>query len=346
MNLYPVGRRAEVGITYAGRDVTADLAPYLLGLSYSDSLSGQADDVQIRLHDREGAWAGDWAPAFGDEVQAYVEAESWVHGGATRRLAFGRCAVDEVETAGPPATCTLKAVSAPLATGLRRTKRTRAWAAASLRTIAQDVADRAGLALLWSAPEFRFARQDQAHESDLAFLRRLCDEAGLALKVTDGQLAVFAEVDLEAGAPVVTLRPGGPGVLSWELRRSSTDVYAACVVRYRDPLRGRLVEAIAGATHRSGGKVVADEPTLATTRRVEDQAHAERLAAQLLRSANQRATEARVSVVGDPALVAGVVVAVERVYGLDGRYLVTEATHEAVGGYRTGLTLRRILEAA
>lgn len=346
VTLYPLARRTGIGIVWSGRDVSADLAPYLTGLTWSDSLGGKADDLQVTLHDRDGLWSGDWRPEFGDIVEASIEAESWVNGGALRRLAFGRCSVDERGPSGPPQVYSVKAISAGLSTGLRRTKRTRAWAGTSLRTIAQDIATRAGLDLLWSAPEFALRRQDQKHESDLAFLLRLCEDAGLACKVTDGQLAVFSEADLEAGTPVVTLSPGGPGVLSWSLSESTSDLYESCVVRYRDPLSGKLIEAWAGSTRREGGKTVGDEPILQSTRRVEDAAHAARLAEQLLAASQRAATTGSVTTVGDPVLVAGVIVAVDRAYGLDGRYIVTEAQHRAVGGYETALTLRRVLEAA
>jgi len=346
VTLWPEARRTAIEIVYAGRDVTADLAPHLKRLTWSESLSGAADDLQIEIHDRERLWATDWRPTFGDVIAAAVEAESWVSGGATRRLPLGRVLVDEIEVQGPPATATIKAISAGLSTGLRRTKRTRGWAGAKLSTIATDIASRAGLDLLYSGPDFAIARQDQKHESDLAFLLRLCEETGLALKVTDGQIAVIAEADLEAGTPVTTLVPGLSRVKSWSLRDSSSERYVSCVVRYRDPVKGHVIEAIAGETHREDGRDVPDEPCLRETRRVEDKAHAERLARQILRAAQQGATLASFSVVGDPALVSGVVVEVDGVYGMGGRYLVTDTQHSAVGGYTTSLELRRILGAA
>jgi phage protein D len=42
-----------IGIIYDGVDIAADLAPYLLGVTYTDNLSGAADDLQIALQDRD-----------------------------------------------------------------------------------------------------------------------------------------------------------------------------------------------------------------------------------------------------------------------------------------------------
>lgn len=46
-------RRIDINIKYDNKDISTDLKPYLLGLSYNDVLSGQADDIQITLEDKK-----------------------------------------------------------------------------------------------------------------------------------------------------------------------------------------------------------------------------------------------------------------------------------------------------
>ena len=55
-----LARRTEIGVNFAGVDVTNDIAPYLLSLSYTDNEEDETDDLQIKLHDREGIWREKW----------------------------------------------------------------------------------------------------------------------------------------------------------------------------------------------------------------------------------------------------------------------------------------------
>ena len=53
-------RRAAVTVSIKGHDVTLDLMPYLVSLTYTDKADEELDDLQIVLEDREGIWQGDW----------------------------------------------------------------------------------------------------------------------------------------------------------------------------------------------------------------------------------------------------------------------------------------------
>lgn len=45
-------RRCLVIVTYNGKDISADLQQYLKSVSYTDNMSGEADDLQLTLEDR------------------------------------------------------------------------------------------------------------------------------------------------------------------------------------------------------------------------------------------------------------------------------------------------------
>ena len=47
-------RRAAVTVSIKGHDVTLDLMPYLVSLTYTDKADEELDDLQIVLEDREG----------------------------------------------------------------------------------------------------------------------------------------------------------------------------------------------------------------------------------------------------------------------------------------------------
>ena len=53
-------RRAAVEVSFAGVNITDSIRPYLLSLTYTDNEEDEADDLQIKLQDKEGIWLTSW----------------------------------------------------------------------------------------------------------------------------------------------------------------------------------------------------------------------------------------------------------------------------------------------
>ena len=183
-------RRTEIGCTYEGVDIAADLRPHLKGITYTDALSGESDDVQISLEDRDGLWAGAWRPQEGHTHRCYIEAPSDVAGRTIRRDC-GLATVDEIDYSHPPSEIRIKAVSAGITQGLARTRRTRAWRESSLRAIAAEIATRAGLDLVFAAPDPGFRRRSRPRPAALPPTppRTAAEQADLAGRYGDAILA-------------------------------------------------------------------------------------------------------------------------------------------------------------
>ena len=49
-------RRISAIIKYNNKDISVDISKYLKSISYTDNLSGEADDLQITLEDKAGIW--------------------------------------------------------------------------------------------------------------------------------------------------------------------------------------------------------------------------------------------------------------------------------------------------
>lgn len=49
-------RRCLVIIKYNDKDISTDLQQYLKNVSYTDNMSGEADDLQLTLEDKAGLW--------------------------------------------------------------------------------------------------------------------------------------------------------------------------------------------------------------------------------------------------------------------------------------------------
>ena len=55
-----MARRTDVEINFDGTDITSSIRPYLLSVTYTDNEEDEADDLQIRLQDRDGVWLTKW----------------------------------------------------------------------------------------------------------------------------------------------------------------------------------------------------------------------------------------------------------------------------------------------
>lgn len=88
-------RRARVEISIQGKDVSMDLWPHLLSLSYTDKADDELDDLQLTLEDREGLWQGDWLPKHGDLISVVIVASNFRTPGE-EELDCGEFEVDEL----------------------------------------------------------------------------------------------------------------------------------------------------------------------------------------------------------------------------------------------------------
>ena len=63
-------KRVIAQVKYDNKDISADLAGFLKGLSYTDNMSGEADTLDLTLEDRQGLWQSDWLPEKGATLEA------------------------------------------------------------------------------------------------------------------------------------------------------------------------------------------------------------------------------------------------------------------------------------
>ena len=281
----------------------------------------------------------------GFSISAVIVRENWNGDGKDELLECGAFELDSVKASGPPGTVTIKATSLPYAAQLRQTEKSRAWESYRLSGIAQQIADENGVAVLFlSAADPEYGRVEQYRESDVAFLSRLCKNAGISLKVSNRILVLFDQASYEQKPAVLTVRRGDGSYLKYDLSTGAADAkYASCRVRYADPATGRVIEGVAYAEdYKEDAK---NNQQLEISARVASIAEAQTLAAARLRLHNKYARKASFTFPGNPAVLAGVTVALEGFGAWDGTYLVSQAQH-SVGssGYTTKATLRRALE--
>lgn len=167
-------RRCLVIIKYNDKDISADLQQYLKNVSYTDNMSGEADDLQLTLEDKAGLWQSAWMPEKGATLDVSVKLINWQSIGE-QVVRFGLFEIDEITSSGMPSEVQIKAVSVPDNNNLRGAERTRSWEKAELKRIANDIATEAGLTLYYDVKEYNpvIDRAEQTEQSDLSFLYKL-----------------------------------------------------------------------------------------------------------------------------------------------------------------------------
>jgi len=321
-------RTAFWNLLYAGVNISARISPYVLSVTYTDNLSGEADDLELVIEDLDGRWMNGWMPQKGDKLQLVL-------GYRNERplLDAGEFEIDEVEFNGPPDTVSIRAIAAAVKASLR-TARSVAYESTTLKKVAAGVAARHGLKLVGTIPEIKLTRVTQNKETDLAFLRRLGEKWGYVFSVRGKQLIWHDQDALDAAPSFLTVtRKGLAG--SYTLRTKSARVYKECKVSYYNAKQKKDVShsfPIAGAT--SGD-------TLKLVVRCESKAQAEKAAKAALRKANGRQKEGNLPLVGDPRLRAGMNFTLAGFGVFDDTYQAVKVVHrmERFGGYTSTVDL-------
>lgn len=326
-----IARRTRLIVVYAGTDISHEISGDLLSFTYTDNEGGKSDDVAITLKNDHGLWSGAWLPARGDKIMATI----WQEGdGAGLPLQCGVFTVDEIEVSGPPSTAAIKGISVPSNSDIFRRKSSRAWEQVRLSEIAQDVAGKGELAMQFLPDnDPLFDRRDQRDETDMAFLKRLCDAEAFAVKCTDEQIVIFSPEEQSKEPPVYVLINGMSDIKSYRFSAQNHDVYWKCTVEYTDPKTGKVNKF----THEQEGMDKGKEKKI--VERASSLADAERMAKAGLYDANRNEVTAAIDLVGNTHVMAGVNIAVVGFGRFDGKYYVKAATHTVSNGYTTSLEL-------
>lgn len=355
-------------------DATEEVVPDLFSFTYSDKEADQADEISLTLKDETGKWAGSWRPDAGETIRAYIQSI----GVSKQKLFCGKFYVDSMRASGSPRICEIRAVSVPLKAPIRRRLVSKAWEKYTLKRIASEIAKKAEISLIFETEEDpEYDRLDQKDESDLAFLTRLCRDAGFSLKVTDDTIVIFDQTRFERMDPICTLELGKADILSWDFQNEQSETYKSCVVSWRD-IKKKTRKSAGGYNislekpsekppakydihlNKIDSSNARKNPAVNTyvyidpdaddngqeyklKKRVTSRAEAERLAKATLRKLNLRKLTGSMTLVGDTRLVAGVVVEVKGFGSFDGRFFVESATHSVSGsGYTTSINVRRV----
>lgn len=353
-----LSRRAWVVIEYTPKgsgekkDISEDISKYFLSLSFTDNLSDTVDDITLTLEDKAQLWLEEWFPEVGAKLGITIHTYNWTNlADGEQYLPLGEYEIDEIETEGFPSTVQIKAVSALSDSSLRGVKKNRTWENISVWKCASDICKENSIDIVWDCDENpNLDHVEQANQSDLEFLEKICKDNGKNLKVMIDKIVIFDDDKYEAKTPVFfCLKPGAYGVpgsegelllssiTDYKLKAKTRDVYWKCHVRYQRTQDKTVIEGEFAAPDKTDG------PILTVNDQVKDKTEADRLAKKKLREKNKEAYTGSITLVGNFYVVAGLVTELKGFGKFDGKYIIVKAEHQVGAAYTTSIDIRRCL---
>ncbi|GAK06027.1 probable bacteriophage regulatory protein [Geomicrobium sp. JCM 19037] len=283
---------------------------------------------------------GDWFPDKGDVVEPVIRTENWRYEDDRQKLPCGRFFIDEPEVSGRPRTMTINAVSAPLNANFTESQNSKAWKNINLKSIAQDIAKRAGLQLQWiGSNNPRYESEEQTDESDSSFLSKLTEDAGLGLKITDRKIVIFDEREFERKPSIMTLHEDGGQIISYDFKTQlAGTAYQGVEVSYYDSVAKRNIKFLYAP-----GELGEDPKIKKYTSKVRTDHDARRLAQVRYHQLNKMETTGTFNLMGNTEIVSGVCIEVRGFARFNGKYIVTKADHSLGSGYTTNIDIRKVL---
>ena len=230
-------------------------------------------------------------------------------------------------------------MSVPNSSEIRNVEKSRSWEKVQLSKIAKDIANESKLELFYDTSEDPIIeRAEQDEISDIAFLKRQCRDAGLAIKVTDSQLIIFDIEDYEKKESILTLEKNSGTIKDFRLSTTIHEIYKSARVKYAHGQKNNSFDY----TFTDSEKV--EGMTLQINQKVESAAEAEKLAKKKLREKNREETKANFTLIGDFRYISGNTIEIAGFHVYDGKYIISKTTHELSNGYTTKIELKKCLK--
>ena len=331
-------QKPDFTLFYEKTNITADIEPSLIELTYTDYLEGQSDELSVQFEDISGKWIRQWFPTQGDKLKAAIgyQGEPLVEIGAFE--------IDEVEYSYRPSSITLRALS----TGVSKSNRTlkpKAYENTTLAQVVAMVAERLKLKVVGKIRQIPIKRITQYQERDVEFLARLAREYHHSFKIVGDQLVFTDKDELGKSEAVVTLEEQDTISISLRDRIKDTakevdvsgyDANGKKVIKKRKKAKA-LRENMKQAQSASGD-------TLKVVTRGETQEQIDARADAALAEQNDDQTAGNITVIGNPKLVAGSTLALRNLGIFSGKYLIKSSRHSIVrgSGYTTSLEVRML----
>lgn len=318
-------------ILYDNKNITADISRYLLSLTYTDKVAGEADTLELELEDADNLWQNEWFPTLGATLSAEIN-------NGERLLPCGSFYLDEVAFNADHAgdVVSLRGVSAFFSKKLR-TKHSKAHENKTLGEIARTVAQKHGFTVMGEIANFPIGRVTQNRKGDLSFLQDLANEYGYIFSVKNN-LMVFTDITkLEGASTVMSIDKSE--CISVNIKDKTSETYKRANVNFHNP---STKENIRYSSSDDDETDSAD--TMEIRSKAENQQQAERKGKAALHLANSTSIEGSIECIGNPMLLSGVNIELTGCGKLSGLYHITQSQHKATkqDGYTTSAEIKKV----
>lgn len=334
------GKPGMLFTDYHGKVTHLNLKPGIPYPIHVDYLGWYALD-QVQRVSGETQKAPEKADSRGLKISAELIGSSLDGSEHEETLDCGEFELDAVTVDGPPQTVTIKATSLPYSCAVRQTAKSKSWENTTLSGIAKCIADANGMGLMWQSHyNPKYSRVEQYRKSDIAFLSKLCHDAGASLKVTNNVLVIFDQSEYENKAPIRTITFGEKGGYTrYRLGTGTNSTYTSCRVSYTAP-NGAVITA---TEYAENYREENSYQCLEIRQAIGSIAEAQQLAHKMLRLYNKYEYEASFTFPGDPSLSAGCVVELVGFGAWSGKFIIKQAKHSlSQSGYTTQISLRKV----
>lgn len=331
--------RPVVKVIYNGKNITEDISRFLISVSYTDKVSGESDDIDIKLDDSDGLWANSWYPQKGSTISLEIGYDNG------KMLPCGTFQIDDIDLSGPPDMITIKALSTGINHKLR-TKRSYAHENKTLKDIINTVAEKYGFTVIGDIENIRIGRVTQNRESNLKFLSRLSAEYGYAFTVKGKSLVFTSVFSLEGRNKSLVIDK--TDCVSYGFRDKLIQVYNKATARSHNPNSNKTINGTYQIDDSTGNFDLEDAETLDTLEvrtKTENEQQANAKSKAALHRANSLQQTATVTMPGNILAVSGNNIELTGFGNLSGIFHILSSTHsiDKSGGYLCSMEMKRIL---
>ncbi|WP_312692657.1 contractile injection system protein, VgrG/Pvc8 family [Kosakonia sp.] len=243
----------------ATKDITARLAPRLIGLTVTDNRGFEADTLTLTLDDSDGKIE---MPARDAQVNVSIGRQGEV------LTDMGSFIIDQVTHRGTPDQVVITGRSVDFRNDMN-TPKERSWHDTTLGEIVKDIAWRNSLSAS-VAPELatiKIAHIDQSKESDIAFLTRLAIRNGAEIAIKSGVLIFLVPGKcVRAGKAISTVTLSRSDGDSHTFDLADRTAYGSVIARWQDTKTPQKQVKQVKLTRKSAGKQQAQTDYLAGSR--------------------------------------------------------------------------------
>ncbi len=325
-----ISRKAVARITFSGNDFET-MQKYLKGFEYIDPASDENDEVKIFLHNVNYKWIRQM-PNKRDKLTAKIVLKNWKSKNQKQIFDCGTFCVDDFTHTGPELATEISCVSVPEGNAFRATSRNKTWKKVTLKEIASEICGKYNMTLSYSGPSIKFKVIEQSNETDCSFIKKICNDYALGIKVYKGKLVIYDKADYEAKAPVTTIK--AEQMQDWSYNETLIGTYTGAKIKYTTGKDSKELICKVG-----GGKRI-----LFVNEKVDSLADAQLKACGKANTENEKAVTMNVTLMGGRKIVAGNTVNITGLNKIDGKYFVDKVTHkiDAESAYTMDLELHKV----